>query len=213
MSTHRSYGQYCALAKALDVVGDRWSLLIVRELLVRGACRYTELRAGLPGVASNLLAGRLRSLEAGGVVRREFAPAPIATDLFHLTDRGKELEPVLQLLGIWGAPLMADPEPGDAFCTHWLSFPIQHFLRDRMPGEPAVTIQLSGGQDALTIEAASGKIHTRIGAAKAPDLVLTGAPQLLVGVLTGNLRLSEAKAVGLEVEGNPAVLERLLPAS
>jgi DNA-binding HxlR family transcriptional regulator len=214
VSADRTYGQYCALAKALDVVGDRWALLIIRELLLRGACRYTDLQTGLPGIATNLLAARLRRLEADGVVRREAAQPPVAITLFHLTERGKELEPVLLLLGAWGAPLMAEPAAGDAFCTHWLSFPVRQFLHDRNPDGPPVTILLAGGGDArnvLTIEAGGGKIHTRIGGAESPDLVLTGAAQLLVGVLAGKLRLSEAKAAGLVVEGDPAALERLLP--
>ena len=75
----RSYGQYCSVAKALDVIGDRWTLLIVRELLLRGACRYTDLKNGLPGIATNLLADRLRELEAAGIVVREQAAPPVAT--------------------------------------------------------------------------------------------------------------------------------------
>ena len=81
----RSYGQYCALAKALDVLGDRWTLLIVRELMLAGPSRYTDLRNGLPGIATNLLSDRLRELEAAGVVAREQAPPPVATTLFSLT--------------------------------------------------------------------------------------------------------------------------------
>ena len=78
----RSYGQYCSVAKALDVVGDRWTLLIVRELLLQGPCRYTDLRNGLPGIATNLLADRLSELESAGLVRREEAAPPVATTLF-----------------------------------------------------------------------------------------------------------------------------------
>src|ERR671935_8078 len=85
----RSYGQYCGLAKALDVIGDRWSLLIVRELLLRERCRYTDLREGLPGIATNLLAERLRELERLGVIEREDAPPPVATTLFRLGGRGR----------------------------------------------------------------------------------------------------------------------------
>src|ERR687885_1607076 len=84
----RGYGQYCAVAKALDLVGDRWTLLIVRELLLRGPCRYTDLRHGLPGIATNLLADRLRELERAGIISREDAPPPVATALFRLTPRG-----------------------------------------------------------------------------------------------------------------------------
>src|SRR3954452_4793893 len=100
----RSYGQYCSVARALDVIGDRWTLLIVRELLLQGACRYTDLREGLPGIATNLLADRLRELEAAGLVDRQDAPPPIATTLFRLTPRGEALRPVIDELGRWGFP-------------------------------------------------------------------------------------------------------------
>src|SRR5919109_2741639 len=102
----RSYGQFCAMAKALDVVGDRWSLLIVRELMLLGPSRYTDIQNGLPGIASNLLADRLRRLEEAGVVKRELAPPPIATTLFSLTQRGDDLREVVRELGRWGAPLL-----------------------------------------------------------------------------------------------------------
>src|SRR5438445_11013915 len=98
----RSYGQYCGLAKALDVIGDRWSLLIVRELLLHDALRYTDLRGGLPGIATNLLADRLRQLEQAGVVEREEAPPPIARTLFRLTERGRRLRPAIHALMSWG---------------------------------------------------------------------------------------------------------------
>src|ERR671937_3161687 len=110
----RSYDEYCAMAKSLDVVGDRWTLLIVRELALRGPCRYTDLRSGLPGIATNLLAERLRELERTGVIAREDAPPPIATALFRLTPWGEELEPVLDELFRWGLPLMAEQRPDDA---------------------------------------------------------------------------------------------------
>src|SRR5258707_771182 len=111
----RSYGQYCGLAKALDVIGDRWTLLIVRELLLRERCRYTDLRNGLPGIATNLLVERLRELERSGIVSRQEAPPPIAATLFQLTERGRELEPVLHQIGRWGGPLAAKPAKKDAF--------------------------------------------------------------------------------------------------
>src|SRR3954451_18987050 len=110
----RSYSEYCAIAKSLDVIGDRWTLLIMRELTLRGACRYTDLRNGLPGIASNLLAERLRELEHAGVIAREDAPPPVATALFQLTPRGEQLRPVLEGLIRWGIPLMAEQNPDDA---------------------------------------------------------------------------------------------------
>src|ERR1700728_484311 len=111
----RSYGQYCSIAKALDVVGDRWTFLIIRELLIRGACRYTDLKNGLPGIATNLLSDRIRDLESAGLIRREDAPPPVATTLFHLTEAGAELEPVMRALGSWGIRFMAQAAGDDAF--------------------------------------------------------------------------------------------------
>src|SRR2546421_3568128 len=127
----RSYRQYCSVAKSLDLIGDRWTLLIVRELLLRGACRYTDLRDGLPGIATNLLADRLRDLEEKGIVGREDAPPPVATTLFRLTPRGEQLRPTLVELGRWGAPLMVETGANGAFRSHWLSLPAELFLTDR----------------------------------------------------------------------------------
>src|SRR5947209_6710798 len=117
----RSYNEYCAIAKSLEVIGDRWTLLIIRELAMRGSCRYTDLRNGLPGIATNLLADRLRELEQAGVVAREDAPPPIATTLFSLTERGEQLRPVLDDLMRWGLPLMTERKPDDAVRSHWLA--------------------------------------------------------------------------------------------
>src|SRR3954462_15414337 len=104
----RSYDEYCAIAKSLVVVGDRWTFLIVRELALRGPSRYTDLRGGLPGIATNLLADRLRELEHVGVIAREDAPPPVATTLFRLTARGEDLRPLLDDLLRWGLPLMTE---------------------------------------------------------------------------------------------------------
>src|ERR687885_258457 len=138
----RGYGQYCAVAKALDLVGDRWTLLIIRELLLRGPCRYTDLRQGLPGIATNLLADRLREIEEAGVVRRGPAPPPVASTLFHLTSRGEELAPVVRALGRWGAPLMRERRTEDAFRSHWLAMPLGLYLSDRTPDRSPITIEV-----------------------------------------------------------------------
>jgi DNA-binding HxlR family transcriptional regulator len=205
----RSYGQYCALAKALDVVGDRWTLLIVRELLLRGPCRYTDLQDGLPGIATNLLADRLRALEQAGLVRREDTPPPVATTLFRLTRRGEELEAVLHQLGRWGAPLLARAAPKDAFRSHWLALPARLHLKDRTPGRPPVTIEVRTGDAPLTIQTVDGAVEVRPGAARDPNAVLTGTPQLVLGLLTGKLSLAQARAAGLRYEGPPAALRRV----
>lgn len=208
----RTYGQYCSVAKALDVVGDRWILLIVRELLTQGPCRYTDLKSGLPGIATNLLSDRLRDLEQAGLVRREEAAPPVATTLFHLTETGAELEPVLRALGSWGLRYMTQPRDGDEFRSHWFTFPVSLFLHDRDPGGPPLSIELRGTGRPAVIEVSGGSVHTRLGTTPAPDLVLRGEPRLILGVLSAHLTPGEARDLGLEIEGDPAILRRLQPA-
>jgi len=205
----RSYGQYCALARALDLVGDRWTLLIARELYLRGPSRYTDLRDGLPGIATNLLADRLRDLEEVGLVAREAAPPPVASTLFSLTERGRELRPVLAALVQFGAPMMADPPGDDVFRSHWFTFPAEQFLADHTPDEPSVRIEVRAGDQPLVLETVDGRVRARVGTADEPDAVIAGDPQLVLGALTGRLELAEAKKRGLRYEGNPKALRRV----
>jgi len=207
----RSYHQYCALAKALDVVGDRWTMLIIRELLLRGPSRYTDLRDGLPGIATNLLAERLRELEEAGVVAREDAPPPVATTLYRLTPRGEQLRSALYELGRWGAPFMTEDAEGDTFRSHWLTFPAEALLTDHAPDQPAVTIEVRTDAAPVVLETSGGGVRFRPGAAERPDAVLTGPPRLVLGALVGMLDLEEARERGLQYEGDPAVLARVRP--
>ena len=207
----RSYDEYCALAKSLDVVGDRWTLLIVRELELRGACRYTDLRNGLPGIATNLLADRLRELEREGLIVREEAPPPIATALFRLTPRGAELRPVLESLVRWGMPLMTEDNAGDAVRSHWLAWAIELILTDRDPEAAPVIVQLQTGEQPIVVETRDGKLVTRLGEAAdaGADATITGEPRPVMGLLLGMLTLSDAKSIGIGFTGDPAILERI----
>jgi len=207
----RSYGEYCSIAKALDVVGDRWTFLIIRELLIRGACRYTDLKDGLPGIATNLLSDRIRELEAAGLVRREDAPPPVATTLFRLTDAGVELEPVLDAIGRWGVRYMVEPAEGDEFRGHWFAFPVSFFLRDRDPDGPPVSIELRSASSPVVIEVSGGSARMRLGTAEAPDLVLRGEPRLILALFSGQLTVAEVTGQGLEISGDASVLRRVLP--
>lgn len=207
----RTYAQYCAVAKSLDLVGDRWTLLIIRELMLRGGSRYTDLRDGLPGIATNLLVERLRELERAELVWREAAPPPIATTLYHLTPRGEALRPVLRALGHWGAALLPQASDDDAFRSHWLVLPAEDLLHDRTPDQPPVSIEVRTGGGPVTIETTNGEVRARPGSAIHPDLILTGPHRVIVRLLAGRLDVDDATAKGLTVEGNVGVLRRLQP--
>jgi DNA-binding HxlR family transcriptional regulator len=207
----RSYGQYCSVAKALDVIGERWTLLIVRELLARGACRYTDLRAGLPGIATNLLADRLRELEAAGIIEREDAPPPVAATLFSLTERGQALRPLIFELGRWGVPFMRDSSPDDEFRGQWLLLPVRMFLTDRQPDRPPSTVQINAGDETVVVDVADGKVSMRLGADSTADAVLSASPPEILRLMSGAVSLRQAIKSGLRVDGSIAAIERIVP--
>lgn len=204
----KSYGQACGLAKALDVVGDRWTLLIVRELLTRGACRYTDLRRGLPGIATNLLAERLKELETAGLVTRSYAPPPVATDLFSLTRRGRDLEPALLLLGRWGAPLLAEAAPDEPFQAHWMVLPLRSLLRSG--GAARVEVRSEG--ERVAILSKDGAIDVRLGTLQNPLTVVEGPARPVFDRLVGKLGAAGAAKAGVRVSGDRAALGALIPA-
>ena len=206
----RSYGQYCGLAKALDIVGERWTLLIVRELLM-GPRRYTDLQQGLPGIATNLLASRLVAMEEAGLLARQDAPPPVATTLYRLTPRGEALRPVIDALGRWARPLMAQGVQGDAFRSRWLTLPAQLYLADAEPDRAPTIIEVRTGDQPVTIEARDGTVHTRMGAAENPDAVITARPDVALALLLGRMDLTTARARGLKLEGNQKALRRFRP--
>lgn len=149
----RSYDQFCAGARALDAVGDRWTLLIVRELLA-GPRRYTDLHADLPGVSTDVLASRLKDMEQGGLATRRRLPPPAAAAVYELTERGHGLLPVLAALAEWGAPALAERRPTDAVRAHWFALPLLRALDG--PGGPA-------GDGVLDVRLDEGEFHVRTG--------------------------------------------------
>ncbi|TMR91049.1 winged helix-turn-helix transcriptional regulator [Nonomuraea basaltis] len=208
----RSYNQYCSMARALDLVGDRWTLLIVRELLTQGPCRFSDLRRGLPGIASNLLAQRLREMESAALIARHDEPAPVAATLITLTDRGQDLSGVVRELTRWGAPLMLDAPNNDEFRMHWFSLPLRYLCRDGTPDEPATTVRLGDLHDGCDIIAEHGRVDVRrCSSDRQPDTTVAAPPQVLVQLFTGQLSLRTAMTKGLVVDGSTAALERVLP--
>src|SRR6185503_5582754 len=114
----KHYDQYCPVAHSLDVVGDRWALLVVRELM-QGPKRYTDLAQGLPGIGTNILAARLRDLEASGIVEKRKLPPPWASTVYELTEYGMELKEALYSLARWGARTLGPPQPGEELYPEW----------------------------------------------------------------------------------------------
>lgn len=154
MSPRRSYDQYCSAARALDLVGDRWTLLIVRELLA-GPRRYTDLHADLPGVSTDVLASRLKDMERDGLTTRRRLPPPGAAYVYELTPRGRQLLPVLQALGTWGEAELGERRPTDAVRAHWFALPLLRAL----DGEGVVEVGLEEGDFHLHVGAEEGPVY------------------------------------------------------
>jgi DNA-binding HxlR family transcriptional regulator len=198
----RSYDQYCALAKALDVVGDRWTLLIVRELLA-GPCRYRDLQDGLAGVATNLLADRLRHLEQHGVVERD------GHGTYTLTKWGQGLVEPVYALARWAGPLMAEPAGDDHFRSAWLVPVVAGIFGGVDPSRPDTTIEVHTGDSPMTIVAAGGRLQVQPGPADVPDLVISGPPEGVIGLLAGALDKTAAADAGVSVHGDIRRVARL----
>ncbi|MBB5079542.1 winged helix-turn-helix transcriptional regulator [Nonomuraea endophytica] len=202
----RSYGQFCGLARALDVVGDRWNLLIVRELLP-GPLRYNELKTSLTGIATNLLAERLRSLEGNGIVERRLGDVGV---LYALTPWGAELREPMEALGRWGAPLLMTGRGDDAFQPRWLALALPALLRD-VTAAPALELglEIEGLLIVLRIDENGSRAVVQPG--DRPGTILTAAPEIVVGLAAGGLTIDQAVSAG-RLQGDAEVLRRVFPA-
>ncbi|MFC5908819.1 winged helix-turn-helix transcriptional regulator [Streptacidiphilus monticola] len=186
----RSYDQYCAVARALDTVGDRWTLLVVRELLA-GPRRYTDLHADLPGVSTDMLASRLKDLERDGLLERRRLPAPASAQVYELTAAGRSLLPVLTALAAWGADALGEPRPTDAVRAHWFAVPLIGLL-EREPGLPAdFVLDVTLGAGRFHLVRAAGEFGFAEGAAAEPHARLSLADDDLVALLQGRRPLAE----------------------
>ncbi|BBX98912.1 winged helix-turn-helix transcriptional regulator [Mycobacterium lacus] len=202
----RSYSQYCGLARALDVVGDRWNLLIVRELLM-GPTRFRELLDGLPGVATNLLADRLRGLETAGVIERRLAKEGNAI-AYALTPWGAELREPIESLIRWSAPLMESGRGGDALRPRWLAVALPALLRGRTADPPAeFGIEVGGIHMALRI--GPDGPHVTVQPDRHPDTVLIAEPEEVLGLAAGVITVDQALSRAT-VHGDPRVLTMVL---
>jgi DNA-binding HxlR family transcriptional regulator/putative sterol carrier protein len=205
----RTYDDGCAAAHALDLVGERWALLVVRELLL-GPKRFTDLRAGLPHASPNVLAQRLRELEGAGVVRRRKLPPPAASRVYELTDWGLELEPVIVRLGRWGArsPL----KPRDAqLGVDSLILSFRTMFDPRAAEGVDASYELRLGEDRFRAVVADGRFEVERGSVEGPDVVIEGDPGELAALVYEGRRLDEALRSGeIRVEGDKSAVERFL---
>ena len=210
MATTRTYGDGCAIARALDVIGERWALLVVRELLL-GPKRYTDLRRGLPNASPNVLSERLRELERAGVVRRHKLPPPAGSRVYELTDWGRELEEIVLSLGRWGA--RSPVPPSDAPIRSADSIVLA--LRSRFDSAAAHGVhagyELRLGEDRFRIDVADDQIKVARGGADQADATIDTDPDTINAVLWKGRSLADAQRAGaMTIEGDTAAVERFV---
>ena len=204
METARTYGQFCGIARALDLVGERWALLVVRELVL-GPKRFSDLRTGLPRIGTNVLTTRLRELEAGGVIARRILPPPAASTVYDLTDYGRELVPILLAFGRWGARSLGEKKEAEALRSEWLAVAIQAFFDPAAAAGVTATIELRLPEATFLVRIEDGMLSVMPGAGSHRDLVITTDGLTLVGYLAGRAVPPEA----LRAEGDLELLRRL----
>ncbi|MEV6279282.1 helix-turn-helix domain-containing protein [Nocardia sp. NPDC051832] len=207
----RSYGQYCGLARSLEVVGDRWNLLIVRQLLIAPA-RYRDLIDGLPGIATNLLADRLRDLETAGVVERRLAGAGSVVE-YALTPWGAELRQPIESLIRWSTPLMVRGPEGDAFRPEWLALAVPALLGTRVETRISATIGLAISDPPFQLRASHSGFEVGPHDGRELDATVRAEPAYILGLAAGAFSLDDARALGLvEVDGDESVVRAVFAA-
>jgi DNA-binding HxlR family transcriptional regulator len=199
----RNYGQYCGLARALDVVGDRWNLLIVRQLLVSPA-RYRELVEGLPGIATNLLAERLRDLESAGVVERRLTDDE-GHIVYALTPWGADLRAPIEGLIRWSTPMMVRGPEGDRFRSEWLLVALPALFMGRVPAQWPVTIGIAVDGGMIQAQASPSGIEVRRHDGRELDAVMSADAQIVLGLAVGMLSLDQVRAL-VAIEGGEAAV-------
>jgi DNA-binding HxlR family transcriptional regulator len=208
----RSYRQYCGLARSLEVVGDRWNLLIVRQLLI-GPARYRDLVVGLPGIATNLLADRLRDLESSGVIERRLAGEGSVVE-YALTPWGGELRQPIESLIRWSTPLMIRGPEGDSFRPEWLALAVPALLGTRVKVRSSATVGLDIGNEPL-LQLRASRAGFEVGPHDGRDLDATvrADPTYVLGLAAGALTLDDARALALvEIDGDESIIRTVFAA-
>ena len=209
VATLRTYDDGCAAAHALDLVGERWALLVVRELLL-GPKRFTDLRAGLPHASPNVLSQRLRELEGAGIVRRRKLPPPAASRVYELTDWGLDLEPVIVRLGRWGARSPSKPRDAELGVDS-LILSFRTMFDPRAAEGLSASYELRFGEDRFRAVVTGDSFEVVRGAADRPDAIIEAAPSTMTALVYGDRQFDEALRSGdVRIEGDQAAAERFL---
>jgi DNA-binding HxlR family transcriptional regulator len=205
----RKFDQYCPMAHALSLIGERWSLLIVRDL-IHGPRRYTDLANGLPGIGTNILAARLRDLEEHGVVRKRKLPPPAASTVYELTEYGAELREPLYALARWGARTLGPPGSEDELYPEWGMNGLPALFNADEARGLTETYVLEVGDDVFTARVVDGSLEMAVGAADDADLRAAMDMDTFFALAAGELDLREAKKQGLaRVEGDTGAMSRV----
>jgi DNA-binding HxlR family transcriptional regulator len=209
--TSRSYNQYCGLAYALDIVGERWTILIIRELIA-GPRRFTDLVEGLPGISTNLLAERLKSLEQQGMLRRRVLPPPAASTVYELTSLAQALETSLLELGKWGSQFVPPSAEGATVLNVGsYALTLKTFFRPEQAQAVNETYELHIDNEVLRVRIKAGEIDVRQGENQNADVIFYTDMPTYLGLLQRKIQPDEAISGGLiRIEGDPAALTRFL---
>ena len=208
---NRSYNQFCALAYALDAVGERWTLLIIRELLT-GPRRFTDLIDGLPGISTNLLSERLKRLEQRGITNRRVLPPPAASTVYELTPFGQALENAVLELGRWGSQLLPQSLEGVALPSLGATtLAIKAFFNLEQAQDINETYELRLGNEVLQVQVKDGALHIQQGQALKADVIFHTEMDIFMGLFSGQIQPDEAVSAGLiKIEGDADALSRFL---
>ncbi|MDQ6767554.1 MAG: winged helix-turn-helix transcriptional regulator [Candidatus Eremiobacteraeota bacterium] len=203
----RAYGQFCGLARALEIVGERWAVLIVRDLLV-GPKRFTDLLHGLPRIPTNVLAARLKQLEAAGVVRRRVLPRPAGSVIYELTEYGAELEDVIVRLGRWGAKLLDKPRPDEIITQDSMVMALRSTFHPEAARKVRAGYELHFGDIVVYARVDKGKLEAAAGPLPKPDLIIEAGPAIK-GLMDGTMSPSQAiKNGSVHLTGDAELLTR-----
>lgn len=204
--TRRTYGQFCGVSRALEVVGERWSLLIIRNLLVEPK-RVADLQNGLPRIPADILAARLREFERAGLVRRTVAPPPDEAIQYELTDYGRELDEIVLSIGRWGARMLGDPRPEEIVTTDSLVMAMRATFQREAAKGVTVSYQMKIGEVVLHMRVDDGELT--VGAGPLPDADLVFEPGMaLKGMMNGHMTGAEALESGeVTIDGDPVLLD------